>query len=251
MNLPAWHEEAVSRRHDRKRFDCGDAELNRFLWEHARKNHEQGASKTFLAIRNDDDVTIMGFYALSPASVAFAQTPAIVRKGLPHYEIPMFRLGRLAVATDYQGKGLMGGQLLLAAGRRCLRAAEDAGAVLAESLVWTEIPEQSGIRGIRPILIGPGTADMAADVEAGPVIGRVSQRRRLGVRKWREVRGGSSARSECGERQRGNEFCSDHLASPKDIFPNSWVARSPCQFVDEGGRGANMRRRSPPMSAYG
>ena len=129
MNLPAWHEEAVSRRHDRKRFDCGDAELNRFLWEHARKNHEQGASKTFLAIRNDDDVTIMGFYALSPASVAFAQTPAIVRKGLPHYEIPMFRLGRLAVATDYQGKGLMGGQLLLAAGRRCLRAAEDAGGV--------------------------------------------------------------------------------------------------------------------------
>ncbi len=41
----------------------------------------------------------------------------------------MFRLGRLAVSTEFQGKGLMGGQLLLAAGRRCVRVAEETGGV--------------------------------------------------------------------------------------------------------------------------
>ena len=41
----------------------------------------------------------------------------------------MFRLGRLAVDRAYQGKGLLGGQLLLCAGRRCLRVAEDVGGV--------------------------------------------------------------------------------------------------------------------------
>ncbi len=128
MSLPDWHEEAIDRRHDRKSFDCGDAQLNRFFWEHARKNHEQGASKTFLAMR-DDDTTIMGFYSLSPVSIDYARAPAVVTKGLPCYDVPMFRLGRLAVSLGYQGKGLMGGQLLLAAGRRCLRVADEAGGV--------------------------------------------------------------------------------------------------------------------------
>lgn len=129
MTIPAWHEEAISRHHDRKSFDCGDAELNSFLWQHARKNHDQGASKTFLAVSNDDGSTIMGFYSLSPVSIDFARAPAVITKGLPRYDVPMFRLGRLAVSLDYQGKGLMGGQLLLAAGRRCIRVAEEAGGV--------------------------------------------------------------------------------------------------------------------------
>ena len=129
MSLPPWHEEAISRDHDRKSFDCGDADLNRFLHDHARRNHDQGASKTFLAIDSGDGKTILGFYTLSPTSIAFERTPAVVAKGLPRYEIPMFRLGRLAVSVDWRGKGLLGGQLLLAAGRRCLRVAEETGGV--------------------------------------------------------------------------------------------------------------------------
>ena len=39
-----------------------------------------------------------------------------------------FRLARLAVDLRFQGRGL-GGQLLLAAGRRCLRAAAEVGGV--------------------------------------------------------------------------------------------------------------------------
>lgn len=44
--------------------------------------------------------------------------------------MPVFRLGRLAVDQSMQGRGL-GGQLLLSAGRRCLRASlEVAGVAL-------------------------------------------------------------------------------------------------------------------------
>ena len=129
MSLPPWLEEPISKAHDRKAFDCGDEDLNRFLRDHARRNHDQGASKTFLAINANDGREILGYYSLSPAAVAFDRAPEVIARGLPRYDVPMFRLGRLAVATAYQGKGLLGGRLLLAAGRRCLAVAEQVGGV--------------------------------------------------------------------------------------------------------------------------
>lgn len=127
MIIPKWHEEAISKKHKREAFDCGEKELNEFLRRYARQSHEQGGAKTFLAIA-DEDEKILGFYSLSPASVEYARTPAIIKKGLARYDVPVFRLGRLAVDISMQGKGL-GGQLLLVAGRRCLRASEEVGGV--------------------------------------------------------------------------------------------------------------------------
>ena len=128
MSLKAWHEEPISRKHDRGVFDCGEPALNEFLQRHARRSHDLGGAKTFLAIDNADNKTILGFYSLSPASVEYARTPEIVRRGLARYDVPVFRLARLAVDRRAQGQGL-GGQLLLAAGRRCLRAAAEVGGV--------------------------------------------------------------------------------------------------------------------------
>jgi len=51
-----------------------------------------------------------------------------VKRGLARHEVPVFRLGRLAVDKSAQGQGL-GGQLLLAAGRRCLYVASEVGGV--------------------------------------------------------------------------------------------------------------------------
>jgi hypothetical protein len=48
MNILAWHEEPIGKRHDREAFDCGEAALNEFLQRYARKNHEMGGAKTFL-----------------------------------------------------------------------------------------------------------------------------------------------------------------------------------------------------------
>lgn len=128
MSISAWHEEPINKRHNRDAFDCGEAPLNDFLRLHARKSHDLGGAKTFLAIDDADHKTILGFYSLSPASVEYARTPSIVKRGLARYDVPSFRLARLAVDRSRHGQGL-GGQLLLAAGRRCLLAAAEVGGV--------------------------------------------------------------------------------------------------------------------------
>ena len=125
--LPAWHEEGVERRHDRAAFDCGDGDLNTFLQRYARPSHDRGGAKTFLAV-DDNSGKVLGFYSLSPASIAYEGAPEDIRRGLARHEVPVFRLGRLAVDRSMQGQGL-GGQLLLAAGRRCLRVAVEVGGV--------------------------------------------------------------------------------------------------------------------------
>ena len=124
-----WHEQPIKKHHDRQAFDCGNEVLNEFLRRYARKSHELGGSKTFLAIDDADDKTILGFYSLSPASMSYARTPEIIRRGLPRHDVPGFRLARLAVESKFQRRG-MGGQLLLAAGRRCLLAAAEVGGVV-------------------------------------------------------------------------------------------------------------------------
>jgi len=54
-------------------------------------------------------------HSLSPASITYARTPELVRRGLARHD------ARLAVDIKVQGQGL-GGQLLLSAGNRCLLA---------------------------------------------------------------------------------------------------------------------------------
>lgn len=126
--MTSRHEEPIRKAHNRQAFDCGEAALNEFLHRYARKSHELGGAKTFLAIDDSDNKTVLGYYTLSPASIEYARTPEFVRRGLARYDVPCFRLARLAVDLRAQNQGL-GGQLLLAAGRRCLLAAAEVGGV--------------------------------------------------------------------------------------------------------------------------
>ena len=128
MTAVEWAEAALSRQHDRKAFDCGDAELNIYFQRYARQNHESGGAKCFVATPCNALPRVLGFYTLSPASLAFSRTPEVVKKGLGRYEVPVFRLGRLAVDCAVQGRGL-GGALLLRAAARCIRVAQDVGGV--------------------------------------------------------------------------------------------------------------------------
>lgn len=129
MTLPRWHEEPIARTHDRKAFDCGEPALNDFLRRYARQSHEQGGAKTFLAISDDDPANILGFYSLAPAALACERVPESLRRGLARHEVPGFCLARLATQVRVQGLGL-GGQLLGAAARRCIRAASEVGGVI-------------------------------------------------------------------------------------------------------------------------
>lgn len=125
--LPGWHEEPIGKHHDRDTFDCGDEALNQYLHRHARQSHEKGGAKTYLAVSESNE-KILGYYSLSPASIAYERAPEVIKRGLARHDVPVFRLGRLAVDLSVQGQGL-GGQLLLAAGWRCLLVAAQAGGV--------------------------------------------------------------------------------------------------------------------------
>ncbi len=129
MTLSAWHEEPISRKHDRKVFDCGDAAMNDFLRRYARQSHDRGGAKTILAIDDADNKTILGFYSLAPGALAYAETPEMMRRGLAQHDVPGFRLARIATHVRLQGQGL-GGQLFAAAARRCLRASAEVGGVV-------------------------------------------------------------------------------------------------------------------------
>ncbi len=123
-----WREESLTRSHERKAFDCGEPALNNYLVRYARQNHESGGAKTFVAVPPDSPTRILGYYSLCPASLEYARTPELLRRGLGRYDVPVFRLGRLAVDRTVQGQGL-GGQLLVSAGVRCIAVAAQVGGV--------------------------------------------------------------------------------------------------------------------------
>jgi GNAT superfamily N-acetyltransferase len=139
-----WREEALTRSHDRAGFDCGVSALNEYLQRYARQNHETGGAKTFVAVSTNAPTHILGYYTISPGAIAFTKVPAAATKKLGRYEVPVFRLGRLAVSLTVQGRGL-GGDLLLAAGERALAVAQQVGGVAlaidakdAQAAAWYE-----------------------------------------------------------------------------------------------------------------
>ena len=124
----AWREEPIARRHDRKNFDCGEATLNEYLQRFARQNHVSAGAKSFVAVPPDEPTRVLGYYSISPGSLEFARVPSALTKHLGRYDVPVFRLGRLAVTLPLQGKGL-GADLLFAAAERALLVASEAGGV--------------------------------------------------------------------------------------------------------------------------
>jgi GNAT superfamily N-acetyltransferase len=115
--------EKLQRAHAIDSFDCGSEPLNRFLSHFALQNQQAGASQTYVAI---NDATVVGYYTLVVGQVAYDDAPQRLTKGMARLPVPIMLLARLAVATNWQGKGL-GSGLLKDAMLRTLRAAEIAG----------------------------------------------------------------------------------------------------------------------------
>jgi len=96
--------------HDRKGFDCGDADLNRWFAQVAKQHKDKGVSSTFVAVDDQTSAQVLGFYALSLAELINADLPFSHRKRLPA-KVPVYRLGRLATAKAHQGRRI--GEFLL------------------------------------------------------------------------------------------------------------------------------------------
>lgn len=71
---------------------------------------------------------ILGYYSISPGAIEFARVPAVLTRKLGRYEVPVFRLARLAVHGSLQGQGL-GADLFLSAGARALAVAAEVGGI--------------------------------------------------------------------------------------------------------------------------
>jgi len=108
--------------HDLSSFDSGVPVLDDWLRRRAFPNQESGASRTYV-IRVGEHVA--GYYALAAGAVAHTAATGRTRRNMPD-PLPVMVIGRLAIDTQYQGRGL-GKALLRDAVLRTLQAAEIAG----------------------------------------------------------------------------------------------------------------------------
>ena len=108
--------------HDVASFNSGTPLLDDWLRRRALPNQASGASRTYV-IRAGKHV--VGYYALAAGAVAPAEATGRTRRNMPN-PVPVMVIGRLAIDTGYQGRGL-GRALLRDAVLRTMQAADIAG----------------------------------------------------------------------------------------------------------------------------
>lgn len=114
---------ALEAHHNLEGFDCGKPALTDWLLRHARQAQGSGSARTFVGC---DGQRVAGYFSLTVGQVDTTEAPEQVRRGMGQYPIPVVLLARLAVDTDYQGKGI-GVGMLQDAIRRTLLISEQAG----------------------------------------------------------------------------------------------------------------------------
>lgn len=113
--------ERLSRAHPRKRFRCGQEDVDNWLATKALQNQEKRLSVSKVLL--DGDGEIAGYYTLATAQLDFSDLPAEAAKGLPKRLLPVAVLAWLGVAAHLKGQGL-GKKLLAKALRDCYEAGQ-------------------------------------------------------------------------------------------------------------------------------
>jgi GNAT superfamily N-acetyltransferase len=116
--------------HDVSQFVCGKPALDTWLRRRALQNEETGASRTYVLCAGNE---IAGYYALATGAIAHAESAGRVKRNMPD-PVPVIIIGRLAIASRFQGRGI-GAALLRDAVLRTIQAAKIAGirAILVHS----------------------------------------------------------------------------------------------------------------------
>ena len=121
--------EPLGVQHDRKNFDCGEKSLNDYLQRYARQNTSNGSSRTYVAVRPDEN-GICGYFTLSAGTVALTDFPLEIRKGWPRM-VPSVHLGRIAVDLRFQRQRL-GNSLMTAVFETAIEASDLIGIAVVE-----------------------------------------------------------------------------------------------------------------------
>jgi GNAT superfamily N-acetyltransferase len=114
--------EKLTASHDVAQFECGEPTLDAWLKRRSLQNEESGASRTYVLCAGKE---IAGDYALATGAIAHAGAAGRVKRNMPD-PVPVIIIGRLAIASRFQGRGI-GTALLRDAVLRTMQAAEIAG----------------------------------------------------------------------------------------------------------------------------
>jgi GNAT superfamily N-acetyltransferase len=106
-------------------FHCGVASLDTWLVEHAPSADAAGSARTYIVLDEEQD-RVVGFYALTVASLECDEATGRASRGMPRHPIPAMLLARLAVDESVHGEGI-GSMLLADAMQRTLLVAEETG----------------------------------------------------------------------------------------------------------------------------
>ena len=113
--------ELLTSEHNRAAFSCGVEALDRYLREQASQDMRRLVASCYVAVDSGTSA-LAGYYTLNAAGIPLTDIPEQLVKKLPRYsDVPIALLGRLAVDTTYQGKGI-GAGLLGNAIQRALRS---------------------------------------------------------------------------------------------------------------------------------
>jgi GNAT superfamily N-acetyltransferase len=129
--------------HDRQAFTCGVDSLDGYLKTQASQDMKRKSTAVFILSSAESPekipTTILGYFSLSAYALEQDVIPEVARRHLPRYPmVGATLIGRLAVASAWQGRGL--GAVLLS---EALRKAYENAAVVGSSMVVVDALDES------------------------------------------------------------------------------------------------------------
>ena len=114
--------ERLNADHDLTQFSSGEPLLDHWLKNRALQNEKSGGSRSYVVCAAG---RVVGYYALAAGAVAHTEATSRAKRNMPD-PVPVILIGRLAIDSRFQGRGI-GADLLRDAVLRTLQAAEIAG----------------------------------------------------------------------------------------------------------------------------
>lgn len=170
--------EPLDDRHDRNSFDCGVARMNEFLQKTARQHADKDVGVTHVVIEHEGASTILGYITLTIKPILRETLPH--SKKLPRGEYTVAFVGQVAVAEEWQGKGI-GKTLLYFALSKALDVSEVFGlAGVALDLLREENEDTAVLEKRRKFYTDRGFK--ALSVDEGRLYISMNEIRKMGLR---------------------------------------------------------------------
>jgi GNAT superfamily N-acetyltransferase len=130
--------EPLAKHHDRTDFACGVQSLDHYLKTQASQDMRRKANAVLVVVSTDAPTRIVGYFTLCAYTLSQDAVPDAAHKHVPRYPLVSATLiGRLAVASTHQGRGV--GAILLA---RALRLACENTSVVGSSMIVVDAMDE-------------------------------------------------------------------------------------------------------------